>query len=55
MVFGSLACACALGAAGTRNRSGFRKTSSAEPCALYSETGSNTPADTKLHGPVWLP
>ncbi|MDD3762965.1 MAG: hypothetical protein PHP86_06730, partial [Nevskiales bacterium] len=23
------------------------------PCALYSETGSITPARTKLHGPVW--
>ncbi|GAB4038622.1 MAG: hypothetical protein Fur0014_07480 [Rubrivivax sp.] len=29
MVFGSLACACALGQAGARNRSGFRKTSTA--------------------------
>src|SRR4051812_5560667 len=25
------------------------------PCALYSETGSNAQAGTKLHGPVWLP
>jgi len=29
MVSGSLACACALGQAGTRHRSGFRKTGSA--------------------------
>ena len=25
------------------------------PCVLYSETGSNTQAPTKLHGPVCLP
>jgi len=25
------------------------------PCALYSVTGSITPAATKLHGPVWPP
>lgn len=25
------------------------------PCALYSVTGSNAQARTKLHGPVWLP
>ena len=25
------------------------------PCVPYSETGSNTPAPTKLHGPVWPP
>jgi hypothetical protein len=29
MIFGSLACACALGQAGAGNRSGFRKTSTA--------------------------
>ena len=29
MVFRSLACECALGQAGARNRSGFRKTSTA--------------------------
>ena len=35
-VFGSLACACALGQAGERNRSGLKKTSTAAVLSVLS-------------------
>ncbi|MDR8731656.1 hypothetical protein FEQ05_02694 [Burkholderia pseudomultivorans] len=37
MIFGSLACACALDDVGARNRSGFKKTSTAAVRSLLSD------------------